>query len=71
MFDFLFFDWVNCFDINLYFLWVVVIVIVDNCYEVMKFVKKYIVNNDLYVMFSDGVVILKFIEIGSVSSYVE
>lgn len=48
-----------------------VIVTAENRHKVMKVVKKYIANNDLYAMLPDGVVILKSIEAGSASSYAE
>jgi carbohydrate diacid regulator len=70
-FDSLFFDRANRFDINLYLPRVAVIVTADNRHEVMKLVKKYIANNDLYAMLPDGVVILKSTETGSASSYAE
>ena len=69
--DFLFFDRTNRFDINLYLPRVSLIVTADNRHEVMKLVKKYIANNDLYAMLPDGVVILKSTEAGSASSYAE
>ncbi|MED4236801.1 sugar diacid recognition domain-containing protein [Priestia megaterium] len=70
-FDSLFFDRANRFDINLYLPRVALIVTADNRHEVMKLVKKYIANNDLYAMLPDGVVILKSTETGSASSYAE
>ncbi len=70
-FDSLFFDRANRFDINLYLPRVALIVTADNRHEVMKLVKKYIANNDLYAMLPDGVVILKSTEAGSPSSYAE
>lgn len=70
-FDSLFFDRANRFDINLYLPRVAVIVTAENRHKVMKLVKKYIANNDLYAMLPDGVVLLKSIEAGSASSYAE
>ncbi|MGG2059630.1 sugar diacid recognition domain-containing protein [Priestia megaterium] len=70
-FDSLFFDRANRFDINLYLPRVALIVTADNRHEVMKLVKKYIANNDLYAMLPDGVVLLKSLEAGSASSYAE
>ncbi|MCM3152556.1 sugar diacid recognition domain-containing protein [Priestia megaterium] len=70
-FDSLFFDRANRFDINLYLPRLALIVTADNRHEVMKLVKKYIANNDLYAMLPDGVVILKSTEAGSPSSYAE
>ncbi len=67
-FDSLFFDRANRFDINLYLPRVAVIVTAENRHKVMKLVKKYIANNDLYAMLPDGVVLLKSIEAGSASS---
>lgn len=69
--DSLFFDRANRFDINLYLPRVALIVTADNRHKAMKLVKKYITNNDLYAMLSDGVVILKSTEAGSASSYAE
>ncbi|MGG1319376.1 sugar diacid recognition domain-containing protein [Priestia megaterium] len=69
--DSLFFDRANRFDINLYLPRVALIVTADNRHEVMKLVKKYIANSDLYAMLPDGVVLLKSIEAGSAKSYAE
>ncbi|MED3882712.1 sugar diacid recognition domain-containing protein [Priestia megaterium] len=70
-FDSLFFDRTNRFNINLYLPRVALIVTAENRHKVMKLVKKYIANNDLYAMLPDGVVLLKSIEAGSASSYAE
>ncbi|MED3972120.1 sugar diacid recognition domain-containing protein [Priestia megaterium] len=69
--DSLFFDRTNRFDINLYLPRVALIITAESRHKVMKRVKKYITNNDLYAMLPDGVVILKSIEAGSASSYAE
>ncbi|MCA1050238.1 MULTISPECIES: sugar diacid recognition domain-containing protein [Priestia] len=69
--DSLFFERANRFNINLYLPRMALIIKAENRHEVMKVVKKYIANNDLYAMLPDGVVILKSIEAGSASSYAE
>jgi len=69
--DSLFFDRTNRFDINLYLPRVALIVTAENRHKVMKRVKKYITNNDLYAMLPDGVVILKSLEACSARSYAE
>lgn len=69
--DSLFFERANRFNINLYLPRMALIIKTENRHEVMKVVKKYIANNDLYAMLPDGVVILKSIGAGSASSYAE
>lgn len=69
--DALFFDRANRFDINLYLPRMALIVTAENRHKVMKLLKKYITNNDLYAMLPDGVVLLKSLEAGSASSYAE
>ncbi len=69
--DALFFERANRFDINLYLPRMAVIVTAENRHKVMKLLKKYITNNDLYAMLPDGVVLLKSLEAGSASSYAE
>ncbi|MED3946925.1 sugar diacid recognition domain-containing protein [Priestia aryabhattai] len=69
--DSLFFERANRFNINLYLPRMALIIKAENRHEVMKVVKKYIANNDLYAMLPDGVVLLKSIEAGSASSYAE